>query len=90
MKQYCQTILNKYGIRNVESKLREEIQEYIESGNDEELADILNVILTINIHRGGHILEIAQQKRNRTTLRMAADWYDERGMKPCANLRKQK
>lgn len=90
MERYAKTILNKYGIENVETKLLEEIGEYLESGEDQELADILNVILTIDTHRHGQIAQIAYEKRNRTTIRMAADWYDKEGLRPCLNSRMRK
>lgn len=80
--QYYQSILDKWGIHNVEAKLNEEIHEYIESEELEELADIYNVICTINHHERGIIFDIADKKRKRTIQRMQSNWYDDNGLKP--------
>jgi len=85
MELYYDSIIKKWGIGNVRLKLYEEIEEFLESGADDELADIYNVTLTLNHYTNGRIARIAEQKRNRTTIRMAANWYDKDGLRPKGN-----
>lgn len=89
MKCIRREIIKRYGLHNVLKKLDEEIAEYqsvrkfVEINDDSmaEMADILNVILTVDKSSGGKISTIAQSKMNRMAVRMAVNWYDDNGQK---------
>ena len=82
MSLYEQSIIKKYGVGNARLKLYEEIEEFLSSGSDDELADVYNCIRTLDHYTGGRIGQIAYEKRNRTTFRMAVNWYDDDGQRP--------
>lgn len=49
----------------LKTKLKEEVEEFIEDSNEEELADIFEVITTINSFKGWTIEEIIEVQRKK-------------------------
>ena len=89
MKCLRNEIIYRYGLHNVLKKLDEEIEEYkdvrssveINTESMAEMADILNVILTVDKATNGKVSTIAQAKMNRMAIRMATNWYDADGQR---------
>ena len=67
-------IFNHFGLDNQEKKLEEEMLELLESGEDEEYADVWVLAMQLYIARP-KIRKIAEEKIDRTLFRITEDYY---------------
>lgn len=75
MQEDLKTIMKHFGMETQKAKLREECQEYIDTPNDEEAADLY--VLAKNIHDHSPVIRrIVEKKIRRTLKRIKENYYE--------------
>ena len=67
-------IMDHFGMEEQIKKLREECLEFLESGEDEEIADVYNVVTGI-VNNSPRLQSIAMDKQLRTIDRIETGYY---------------
>jgi hypothetical protein len=74
MQEELKTIMKHFGMETERNWLRDECKEFLDSGQDEEIADIY--VLAKNIHDHSPVIQrIAQDKVKRTLKRIKEGYY---------------
>lgn len=79
MQEDLKKIMNHFGMERQVCKLAEECREFLDSGEDEEIADVYN--LAKNIHDHSPVVRrLAEQKRRRTLYRIKIGYEGYEGV----------